>query len=217
MELSEQELIRRQSLEEIIKLGINPYPAELYEVNASAKEIAENYGREKLSYKNISLAGRIMSRRIMGNASFVELQDSTGRIQVYVKRDDICPDEDKTLYNIVFKKHLDIGDIIGVKGYVFTTQTGEITVHVTELNILCKSLRPLPVVKTDAEGKMHDAFSDPEQRYRQRYVDLIVNPHVREAFIKRTQLTNSMRSFLNNKGYLEVETPVLQPIYGGAA
>jgi lysyl-tRNA synthetase, class II len=217
MELSEQELIRRQSLEEIIKLGINPYPAELYEVNTSAKEIDDNYERQKISYKNISLAGRIMSRRIMGNASFVELQDSTGRIQVYVKRDDICPNEDKTLYNVVFKKYLDIGDIIGVKGYVFTTQTGEITIHATEMHILCKSLRPLPIVKVDSEGKVHDAFSDPEQRYRQRYVDLIVNPQVRDAFVKRTQLTNSMRSFLNNKGYLEVETPILQPLYGGAA
>jgi lysyl-tRNA synthetase, class II len=217
MELTEQELIRRQSLEEIIKLGINPYPAELYEVNASANEISEKYERDKISYKNISLAGRIMSRRIMGNASFVELQDSTGRIQAYIKRDDICPGEDKTLYNTVFKKLLDIGDIIGIKGYVFTTQTGEITVHVSELKILCKSLRPLPIVKTDSEGKVHDAFSDPEQRYRQRYVDLIVNPHVKEVFIKRTQLTNSMRSFLNDKGYLEVETPILQPIYGGAA
>jgi lysyl-tRNA synthetase, class II len=217
MELSEQELIRRQSLEEIIKLGINPYPAELYEVNASAKEILENYDREKINYKNISIAGRIMTRRIMGNASFMELQDSTGRIQAYIKRDDICPGEDKTLYNTIFKKYLDIGDIVGVKGYVFTTQTGEVTVHATELHILCKSLKPLPIVKVDAEGKVHDAFSDPEQRYRQRYVDLIVNPHVKDAFLKRTQLTNSMRSFLNQKGYLEVETPILQPLYGGAA
>lgn len=217
MELNEQEVLRRQSLEEIIKLGINPYPAELYEVNTSARDITENYERDKLSYKNISIAGRIMSRRIMGNASFVELQDTTGRVQVYIKRDDICPGEDKNLYNTVFKKLLDIGDIIGVKGYVFTTQTGEITIHTTTLQILCKSLKPLPIVKVDSEGQTHDAFSDPEQRYRQRYVDLIVNPQVKEAFIKRTQLTNSMRSFLNNKGYLEVETPILQPIYGGAA
>jgi lysyl-tRNA synthetase, class II len=217
MELSEQELLRRQSLEEIIKLGIDPYPAELFEVNASAKEIHENYERDKISYKNVSLAGRIMSRRIMGNASFVELQDSTGRIQVYIRRDDICPDEDKTLYNTVFKKHLDIGDIIGVKGFVFTTQTGEITLHVSEIKILCKSLRPLPVVKVDAEGKVHDAFSDPEQRYRQRYIDLVVNPNVKDTFISRTRLVNTMRNFLSNKGYLEVETPILQPIYGGAA
>jgi lysyl-tRNA synthetase, class II len=217
MELSEQELIRRQSLEEIIKLGIDPYPADLYEVNVSAKEIEENYERDKLSFKNISLAGRIMSRRIMGNASFVELQDSTGRVQAYIRRDDVCPGEDKTLYNTVFKKLLDIGDIIGVKGYVFTTQTGEITIHVTEFQVLCKSLRPLPIVKVDAEGKVHDAFSDPEQRYRQRYLDLIVNPQVKDVFIKRTKLTNTMRSFLNDKGYLEVETPILQPIYGGAA
>jgi lysyl-tRNA synthetase, class II len=217
MELTEQELLRRQSLEEIIKLGIDPYPAELFDVNVSAKEIHENYERDKISYKHVKLAGRIMSRRIMGNASFVELQDSTGRIQVYIRRDDICPDEDKTLYNTVFKKHLDLGDIIGITGFVFTTQTGEITVHTNEIKILCKSLRPLPVVKTDAEGKIHDAFSDPEQRYRQRYVDLVVNPNVKETFINRTRLVNTMRSFLSNKGYLEVETPVLQPIYGGAA
>jgi lysyl-tRNA synthetase class 2 len=153
----------------------------------------------------------------MGNASFAELQDTTGRIQIYIKRDEICPDEDKTLYNTVFKKLLDIGDIIGVKGYVFTTQTGETTIHVSSLTLLTKSLRPLPVVKTDEQGNTFDAFKDPEQRYRMRYLDLIVNPEVRFAFIKRTQLTNSMRSFLNNKGYLEVETPILQPIYGGAA
>jgi lysyl-tRNA synthetase class 2 len=216
-ELSEQEIIRRNSLQEIINLGINPYPAEAFEVNTHASDIYENYERDKLSYKNISIAGRIMSRRIMGNASFAELQDNTGRIQIYIKRDEICPDEDKTLYNTVFKKLLDIGDIIGVKGYVFTTQTGETTVHVSSLTLLTKSLRPLPIVKTDEQGNTFDAFRDPEQRYRMRYLDLIVNPEVRFAFIKRTQLTNSMRSFLNNKGYLEVETPILQPIYGGAA
>ena len=216
-ELSEQEIIRRNSLQEIINLGINPYPAEAFEVNTHASDIYENYERDKLSYKNISIAGRIMSRRIMGNASFAELQDNTGRIQIYIKRDEICPDEDKTLYNIVFKKLLDIGDIIGVKGYVFTTQTGETTIHVSSLTLLTKSLRPLPVVKTDEQGNTFDAFKDPEQRYRMRYLDLIVNPEVRFAFLKRTQLTNSMRSFLNNKGYLEVETPILQPIYGGAA
>ncbi len=216
-ELSEQEIIRRNSLQEIINLGINPYPAEAFEVNTHASDIYENYERDKLSYKNISIAGRIMSRRIMGNASFAELQDNTGRIQIYIKRDEICPDEDKTLYNTVFKKLLDIGDIIGVKGYVFTTQTGETTIHVSSLTLLTKSLRPLPIVKTDEQGNTFDAFKDPEQRYRMRYLDLIVNPEVRFAFLKRTQLTNSMRSFLNNKGYLEVETPILQPIYGGAA
>jgi lysyl-tRNA synthetase, class II len=221
MQLSEQEIIRRQAKEELEKLGIDPYPAELFEVNASAAEILENYERHKSDYRQISIAGRIMSRRIMGSASFAELQDETGRIQIYIRRDDICPEEDKTLYNTVFKKLIDIGDIVGVKGYGFTTQTGEISIHVTELKILSKSLRPLPVVKetTDDEGVVHkhDAFSDPEQRYRMRYVDMIVNPEVRETFIKRTQLVNSMRQFLNNKAYLEVETPVLQPLYGGAA
>jgi lysyl-tRNA synthetase, class II len=216
MELNEQEITRRNSLQELISLGINPYPAETFPVNVSAKEIAENYEKDKISYKNISIAGRIMSRRIMGNASFAEIQDATGRLQLYFRRDDLCPGEDKSLYNVVFKKLLDIGDIIGVSGYVFTTQLGEITVHVTSFTVLTKSLKPLPVVK-EKEGEVFDAFTDPEQRYRQRYVDLIVNPHVRETFRKRTQLTNSMRSFLNGKGYLEVETPVLQPIYGGAA
>lgn len=221
MQLSEQEIIRRKSLEEFAKLGINPYPADLYEVNASAREILENYERQKSDYRQISIAGRIMSRRIMGNASFAELQDETGRIQIYIRRDDICPGEDKTLYNTVFKKLLDIGDIIGVKGYGFTTQTGEISIHVTSLTVLAKSLRPLPVVKetADEQGNItrHDAFTDPEQRYRMRYVDLIVNPHVRDTFIKRTLLVNSMRQYLNAKGYLEVETPILQPLYGGAA
>lgn len=221
MQLSEQEIIRRQAKEELEKLGINPYPAELFEVNVSAREILENYPRHKSDYRGISIAGRIMSRRIMGSASFAELQDETGRIQIYLRRDDICPGEDKTLYNVVFKKLLDIGDIIGVKGYGFTTQTGEISIHVTEFKILSKSLRPLPIVKetTDEHGVVHkhDAFSDPEQRYRMRYVDLIVNPEVREVFVKRTQLINSMREFLNGKAYLEVETPILQPLYGGAA
>ena len=221
MQLSEQEIIRRKSLEEFEKLGINPYPAELFDVNASAQEILENYERHKSDYRQISIAGRIMSRRIMGNASFAELQDETGRIQIYIRRDDICPTEDKTLYNTVFKKLLDIGDIIGIKGFGFTTQTGEISIHVSNLTVLSKSLRPLPVVKetTDEHGNTirHDAFTDPEQRYRMRYVDLIVNPHVRDAFIKRTQLVNSMRQYLNAKAYLEVETPILQPLYGGAA
>lgn len=217
IELSEQEQVRRKSLEELQNLGIDPYPAASFPVNTSAKDIHENYERDKLGYKNISIAGRVMSRRIMGNASFCEIQDATGRIQVYIRRDDICPEEDKTLYNTVFKKLLDIGDIIGVSGFVFTTQVGEITVHATSFKLLTKSLKPLPVVKIDAEGKAHDAFTDPEQRYRMRYVDLIVNPQVRETFIKRTQMVNAMRNFLNNKGYLEVETPILQPLYGGAA
>ena len=217
MALSEQEVYRREALAELEKLGINPYPAELYEVNTSAASIHKYYEVNKTEYKDISLAGRIMSKRVMGKASFAELQDSSGRIQIYVNRDEICPGEDKTLYNTVFKKLMDLGDIVGVKGYVFTTQVGEISIHVKELVMLSKSLRPLPMPKTDADGKIHDAFTDPEKRYRQRYVDLIVNPHVRDAFVKRTQLTNSMRSFLNEKGYLEVETPILQPLYGGAA
>lgn len=219
MQLSEQETIRRQSLEELIKLGINPYPADLFEVNVSAAEIHTRYPQQ--DFKNVSIGGRIMTRRIMGNASFAELQDETGRIQIYLRRDDLCPGEDKTLYNIVFKKLVDIGDIVGVKGFVFTTQTGETSIHVTNFTILSKSLRPLPIVKEtkDETGNvvLHDAFTDPEQRYRMRYVDLVVNPHVREAFVKRTQLVNSMREYLNKKGYLEVETPVLQPLYGGAA
>ncbi|SKC88790.1 lysine--tRNA ligase [Ohtaekwangia koreensis] len=221
MQLSEQEIIRRQKLDELRKLGINPYPAELFEVNASAKEILENYERQKSDYRQISIAGRIMSTRVMGSAAFAELQDETGRIQIYIRRDDICPDEDKTLYNTVFKKLLDIGDIIGVKGYGFTTQTGEISIHVTGLTVLTKALRPLPIVKetVDEQGNVqrHDAFTDSEQRYRMRYVDLIVNPEVRDTFIKRTQLVNSMRQYLNAKAYLEVETPILQPLYGGAA
>ncbi len=216
MELSEQEIIRRQSLEELQKLGINPYPADLFEINVSAKDILANFPNDKNLYQDISIAGRIMTRRIMGNASFAEIQDPTGRIQLYFKRDDICQGEDKTMYNTVFKKLLDIGDIIGVNGFVFITQMGEITVHVKEFKVLCKSLKPLPVVK-EKDGITYDAFTDPEQRYRQRYVDMIVNPQVREIFIKRTKLINSMRSFLNEKEYLEVETPILQPIYGGAA
>ena len=216
MELSEQEIIRRQSLEELQKLGIDPYPAALFQINANTNEILEKFPNNPSLYQDVCLAGRIMTRRIMGNASFAEIQDSKGRIQLYFKRDDICPGEDKSLYNTVFKRLLDIGDIIGVKGYVFTTQMGEVTVHVKEFNVLCKSLKPLPIVK-EKDGVTYDAFTDPEQRYRQRYVDLIVNPIVRDTFIKRTTLVNTMRSFLNEKGYLEVETPILQPIYGGAA
>ena len=216
-ELSEQEIVRRESLQKLLELGINPYPSELFDVNVSAAEIKKNYTADKLAYKNIQIAGRLMSRRVMGKASFAELQDSTGRIQLYFNRDEICPDEDKTMYNTVFKKLLDIGDFIGIKGYVFTTKVGEISIHVEQFTVLTKTLRPLPLPKTDPDGKVYDAFTDPEKRYRQRYVDLVVNPHVKEAFVKRTQLTNSMRSYLNDKGYLEVETPILQPIYGGAA
>lgn len=214
--LSEQEQLRRQALQSLIDLGIDPYPAEEFEINANANDILENYDRDKLNYKNISIAGRIMSRRVMGNASFFEIQDSSGRIQAYIKRDDICPDEDKTMYNIVFKKLLDIGDIVGIKGYVFTTQTDAICVHVEKLIVLAKSLRPLPIVKT-AEGKTYDAFTDPELRYRMRYVDLVVNPDNKEIFVKRTKLFSAMRNFFNDAGYMEVETPVLQSIPGGAA
>ncbi|MDH5400476.1 MAG: OB-fold nucleic acid binding domain-containing protein, partial [Cyclobacteriaceae bacterium] len=221
MQLSDQQKERIQAKEQLEQLGINPYPAELFQVNVTSREILENYEKRKLDYKNISFSGRIMSRRIMGSASFAEIQDATGRIQVYFRRDDLCPEEDKTLYNTVFKKLLDIGDIIGIRGFVFTTQTGEISIHAMEMKVLAKSLRPLPIVKrtTDESGKVisHDAFTDPEQRYRQRYVDLIVNPEVRNTFVKRTQLVNSMRNYLAGKGYLEVETPILQPLYGGAA
>lgn len=202
-------------------MGINPYPADLFEVNTTARSIHDKFAAAPESFKQVSLAGRMMTRRIMGNASFAELQDETGKIQVYFRRDDLCPGDDKNLYNVVFKKLLDIGDILGVTGFVFTTQTGEISIHATSLRVLSKSLRPLPVVKetTDEQGNVtrHDAFTDPEQRYRMRYVDLVVNPQVRDAFVKRTRLVNSMRSYLNNKGYLEVETPILQPLYGGAA
>jgi len=215
-ELSEQEQIRRNSLLELSKMGINPFPAENYEVNANTKDILEKFPGDNKLYQDISIAGRIMGRRIMGAAAFVELQDNSGKIQLYFKRDEICPGEDKSLYNIVFKRLLDIGDIIGVKGYVFTTQMGETTIHVKEYKLLSKSLKPLPVVK-EKDDKVWDAFTDPEQRYRQRYLDLIVNPEVREIFVKRAELMNSMREFLNKKDYLEVETPILQPLYGGAA
>lgn len=216
MELNEQEIIRRKSLEELISLGVEPYPAESFEVNVSSEEILKNFPDDNSLYHDISIAGRIMTRRIMGNASFAEIQDAAGRVQLYFKRDDICAGEDKTLYNTVFKRLLDIGDIIGVKGFVFITQMGEITIHVREFRLLSKSLKPLPIVK-EKDGVTYDAFTDPEQRYRQRYVDMIVNPQVRETFVKRTKLVNTMRNFLNEKEYLEVETPILQPIYGGAA
>ncbi|MBR3434552.1 MAG: lysine--tRNA ligase [Bacteroidales bacterium] len=215
-ELTEQEQIRRNSLNELKKLGINPYPAALYEVNAKSSEILEQYPKDNTLFQNISIAGRIMSRRIMGAASFVELQDAYGRIQLYLKRDEICPGEDKTMYNTVFKRLLDIGDIIGVTGYVFVTQMGETSIHVKSLTVLSKSLRPLPIVK-EKDGVVYDAFSDPEQRYRMRYVDLIVNPHVRETFVKRAKIVNTMREYFNEQGYLEVDTPVLQSIPGGAA
>lgn len=219
--LTEQELQRRQAREELMGMGIDPYPPELFKVNVTAAGIHENYERRKIDYKDISIAGRIMSRRIMGSASFAEIQDHTGRIQIYLRRDDICPDENKDLYNTVFKKKLDIGDIIGVTGYVFTTQTGEISIHVTSMKVLTKSLRPLPIVKEaldeSGEKKTWDAFTDPEQRYRQRYLDLIVNPQIKETFRKRSILVNTIREFFNDKGYLEVETPILQPIHGGAA
>jgi lysyl-tRNA synthetase class 2 len=215
--LSEQEIQRRESLQELRNLGINPYPAEAFDVDTYAADIATNYERDKTSYKNISIAGRIMTRRIMGNASFAELQDTTGRIQLYLKRDDICPDEDKTLYNIVFKKLLDIGDFIGVKGYVFTTQTGEISVHVTQFVVLSKSLKPLPIVKRDDEGNTFDGFTDPEMRYRMRYVDLTVNPHFKEIFKIRSKVISTMRNYFDAKGWMEVETPILQGVHGGAA
>jgi lysyl-tRNA synthetase class 2 len=215
--LSEQEIIRRESLQQLRALGIDPYPAEEYKVTAFAQDIADNFNSAPDKYKQVTIAGRIMTRRIMGSASFFEIQDSTGRMQVYIKRDDICPDEDKTLYNTVFKKLLDIGDYVGVKGYVFTTQTGEISVHTEELTILAKSLKPLPVVKRDEDGNIHDGFTDPEMRYRQRYVDLTVNPDFKQIFIKRSKVISAMRDFFNKQGWMEVETPILQAIHGGAA
>ena len=215
LERSEQELVRRESLQKLKDLGINCYPADVFPVNTTANDIKNGY--EEGKELKVVIAGRIMSRRIMGKASFAELQDSSGKIQLYVNRDEVCEGEDKTMYNQVFKKLLDIGDILGIEGSVFKTKVGEISVMVKEITILSKSLKPLPLPKLDADGNIYDAFTDPEKRYRQRYVDLVVNPDVKEAFIKRTQLTNSMRNYLNNKGYMEVETPILQPIYGGAA
>jgi lysyl-tRNA synthetase, class II len=217
VQLSEQEIQRRQKLQELLSLGINPYPPEEFKVNATAADIKANYERDKLNYKDISIAGRLMSVRDMGKACFAVIQDGSGRVQIYVRKDDLCPGEDKTLYDVVWKKLLDIGDIIGVQGYVFTTKTGEISIHVTALTLLSKSLKPLPIVKTDDTGKSFDEVSDPEFRYRQRYVDLIINPQVRDTFIKRSQLINSIRTSLNNAGMLEVETPILQSIPGGAA
>ena len=215
LDLSEQELVRRNSLSELRKMGIEPYPAAEYEVTGHTKEIKENF-KDDAEPRNVRIAGRMMSRRVMGKASFMELQDADGRIQVYVSRDDICPDENKDLYNVFFKKLLDIGDFVGVEGFVFRTQTGEITVHAREIRMLSKSLRPLPIVKTK-DGVVYDAFEDPELRYRRRYVDLVVNDGVKDIFIKRTKVYNSMREYFNNHGYMEVETPILQPIPGGAA
>ena len=212
---NEQELNRRNAVVQMRELGIEPYPAALYDVNAKAAEIPAKFDKESTEQWNVTIAGRIMSRRIMGAAAFIELMDDTGKIQVYVKRDEICEGEDKTLYNTVFKKLLDIGDIIGIKGFVFVTQTGQISVHAKEMTVLSKSLRVLPIVK-EKDGEVFDAFSDPELRYRQRYVDLIVNPHVRETFVKRAKIISTMRRFFDEQGNLEVETPVLQPIPGGA-
>ena len=215
-DLSEQEQLRRESLAELRRLGINPYPAAKYPVTHSTADLHNDFDNLQNKKSDVCIAGRIMTRRIMGNASFFEIQDEKGRMQVYVRRDDLCPGDDKTLYNTVFKKLLDIGDIVGIKGYLFKTQMGEESVFAQELTLLAKSLRPLPIVK-EKDGQVFDAFSDPEQRYRQRYVDLVVNPHVRDVFIKRTKIINTLRDFFNSKGYLEVETPILQPIPGGAA
>ena len=215
-QLSEQEEVRREALAEMREIGIEPYPAAMYEVTAKAKEVKDGFKNDG-DFVEVSLAGRIMSRRIMGKASFAEIMDSSGRIQLYISRDDICEGEDHSLYNTVFKRLLDIGDFIGVKGHAFKTKVGETTIHVTEMTVLSKSIRPLPIVKTDADGKVHDAFSDPELRYRQRYVDLVVNEGVKETFMKRNKIFSTMRDFFNGKGYMEVETPILQPIPGGAA
>lgn len=213
MQLSEQERVRREKLNKLNELGINPYPAELFEITENSKEIKKNFEEGK----KVIIAGRLMSRRIQGKASFAELQDSQGKIQVYFNRDEICPDEDKSKYNDVYKKLLDIGDFIGIEGELFTTKVGEKTVKVEDFKLLSKSLKPLPLPKKDKEGNEYDKFNDPELRYRQRYADLVVNPHVKENFIKRTKLFNAMRDFFNNRGYFEVETPILQPIPGGAA
>ena len=215
LNLNEQEQNRRNALVQMRELGIEPYPAAMYPVNATTEDIRERYNPEENNFQEIAIAGRIMSRRIMGAAAFIELMDEKGRVQVYVKRDEICQGEDKTLYNTVFKKLLDIGDIVGIKGFAFVTQTGQKSVHAKELTVLSKSLRVLPIVK-EKDGEVFDAFSDPELRYRQRYVDLIVNPQVRETFMKRSKIISTMRRFFDERGCLEVETPILQPIPGGA-
>ena len=221
MSLSEQEEQRRKSREEIIDLGIDPYPSETFDINTNSQEIKDDFDEKKKNFQDVSISGRIMSRRVMGSASFAEIQDSKGRIQIYVRRDDICEGDDKTLYNTIFKKKLDLGDIIGITGYVFKTQMGETTIHVTSLKVLSKSVRPLPVVKetTDEEGDStkYDVFSNKELKYRRRYIDLIVNPESREIFRKRSAIINEIRNVLNENNFLEVETPILQPIYGGAS
>ena len=214
LDLSEQEIIRRNSLNELRAMGVNPYPAEEYPTDAFSVEIKENF--DETQEREVCIAGRMMSRRVMGKASFIELQDSKGRIQVYITRNDICPDENKDLYNLVFKKYLDLGDFIGIKGFVFRTQMGEVSVHAKELKVLSKSIKPLPIVKYK-DGVAYDKFEDPELRYRQRYVDLVVNDGIKEIFIKRTKVYTSMREYFNSKGYMEVETPILQPIPGGAS
>ncbi len=215
--LSEQELERRKDREELYSLGINPYPAESFVINATADDIHKNYENSKTDYKDISIAGRLMSRRIMGSASFAEIQDSTGRLQIYVRRDDISTADNPEFYNTVFKKLLGIGDFIGVTGYIFTTQTGEISLHVTKLTVLSKAVKPLPIVKRDEEGTIYDGFTDPEQRYRQRYVDLTVNPEVKNTFVTRSKIISNMRRYFDDHGWLEVETPILQAVHGGAA
>lgn len=217
MQLNDQELQRRSSMNELRNLGINPFPSEAFDINANTSDIVKRFEADPEQRLEVSIAGRLMSRRIMGKASFGEIQDSHGRIQCYFNRDELCPGENKDLYNVVFKKLLDLGDFIGIKGYVFKTQVGEISIHVEHMTVLSKSLRPLPFPKTDETGKVHDAFSDPEQRYRMRYVDLIVNPKVKDIFIKRTKMVQIMREYFNALDYLEVETPILQPLYGGAA
>ena len=221
MSLSEQEEQRRKSREEIIDLGIDPYPSETFDINTNSLEIKDDFDEKKKNFQDVSISGRIMSRRVMGSASFAEIQDSKGKIQIYVRRDDICEGDDKTLYNTIFKKKLDLGDIIGITGYVFKTQMGETTIHVTSLKVLSKSVRPLPVVKetTDEEGDStkYDVFSNKELKYRRRYIDLIVNPESREIFRKRSAIINEIRNVLNENNFLEVETPILQPIYGGAS
>jgi lysyl-tRNA synthetase class 2 len=215
--LSEQEIERRKDREALMQMGIDPYPAISFPVNVTAADIHQNYENRMNDYKNISIAGRLMTRRIMGSASFGEIQDSTGRLQIYLRRDDLCPGEDKSFYNTVFKKLLGIGDFVGVKGYIFTTQTGEISLHVTELTLLSKSIKPLPVVKRDDEGNVYDGFTDPELRYRRRYVDLVVNPEVKQTFIARSRVISAMRRYFDDRGWLEVETPILQQVHGGAA
>lgn len=217
MQLTDQEIERRKSLEALREMGVNPYPSKTYDINSTAKEIKDNFDAEKNNFQDVSLAGRIMTRRIMGKAAFAELQDSSGRIQLYLNRNNLAKGDDVSTFNEVFKKYTDIGDFVGVKGEVFVTKTGEISVRVKDFTFLAKALRPLPVVKTDDEGNVHDAFTDPELRYRQRYVDLVVNPEVRETFRKRSMMIRTMRNYMEDAGYLEVETPILQPMYGGAA